>query len=126
MQAQINKVVDQTFYHQEKLDGRKKILAMTLNEQRYRVFNQYWPYGNKLLFGSTLKNVKNLQVLKNIVSLKQCNWFKCMTKKVLLRRCKRCKSVCYCSNLCQKKDWKLETGHRLVCRTSQSRDYSFR
>ena len=68
-------------------------------------------------------NMKNMITLKNIAMLKQCNWKHCMRKSTVLRRCAKCKSVFYCSKLCQKKDWSLST-HKNDCKKLSSRCYS--
>ena len=70
----------------------------------------------------------NMKVLLNIMKCKECNYFECQKKNVELMKCKCCKSVYYCSRLCQKKDWKLSAknhpAHRYVCRKSKQRKYS--
>ena len=48
----------------------------------------------------------------NTMTFKQCNWIKCNKKNIKLRKCKKCKSVFYCSKQCQKDDWK---AHRQIC-----------
>ena len=50
-------------------------------------------------------------ILSNIVSIKQCNWKFCR---------KKCKSVYYCSKLCQKKDWH---EHKDYCKLAKQRIY---
>lgn len=59
-------------------------------------------------------------ILKNIASLKECNWINCSRKDICLKKCKKCRSVYYCSGVCQKKDWKY---HKLLCKRSKKRDY---
>ena len=41
----------------------------------------------------------------------------CGNKKPDMKRCSRCKSVFYCSDACQTKDW--ENIHKQICRTLQ-------
>ena len=48
----------------------------------------------------------------NTMTCKQCNWIKCNERNIKLRKCKKCKSVFYCSKQCQKNDWET---HRQVC-----------
>ena len=82
----------------------------------------------KLFENQFLCKKKNIAILKNITMLKQCNWEHCRKKSVKLKRCKKCRSVFYCSKLCQKKDWNLFAGnkppHRFSCCTLRERDYS--
>ena len=42
----------------------------------------------------------------------------CGNKKSNMKRCSRCKSVFYCSDACQTKDW--ENIHKKICRTLQA------
>ena len=48
---------------------------------------------------------------RNLALEKQCQW--CRKKNEQLKKCKRCKRVCYCSILCQKQHW--VRGHRSEC-----------
>ena len=41
------------------------------------------------------------------------------TEEVSLKHCSRCRTVCYCSSKCQRKDWK---DHKLVCRHYATED----
>ena len=78
---------------------------------------------NKDIFVHLILN--NILTLRNIVSVKECNWKNCKKKNIKLMKCKRCKSVYYCSKICQKKDWILSNkSHKSVCKVSKKRDYS--
>ena len=79
---------------------------------------------NKYLqpLSSLLKNENNLQIIENIIMLKECNWYKCQNKHKTLKRCKQCKSVYYCCKLCQKKDW--ISNHRNTCTNLNRRQLS--
>ena len=93
-------------------------------EEMSVILDEQYPYATELQYGQTLSINNNLQILKNMVSMKQCNWKYCMKKSCKLRRCKKCKSVYYCSKLCQKKDWNLnvdKTSHKLRCRAAKTR-----
>lgn len=48
---------------------------------------------------------------RNIAMRKECH---CLKKFKILKRCKKCKKVVYCSTKCQKKDWKFG-NHRSNC-----------
>ena len=50
---------------------------------------------------------------RNIATMKECNV--CYRKTKVLRKCKKCKNVLYCSKQCQKVDWCLN-NHKLVCK----------
>ena len=68
-----------------------------------------------------LHDEKYATILGNIAMFKECNYNGCNKKDVILKRCKKCVSVYYCSRSCQKKDW---LNHRNVCKSLKSRDYS--
>ena len=68
-----------------------------------------------------LHDEKYATILGNIAMFKECNYNGCNKKDVILKRCKKCVSVYYCSRLCQKKDW---LNHRRVCKSLKSRDYT--
>ena len=69
-----------------------------------------------------------LQVLNNVMMYKECNWVNCTKKDIKLKRCKKCKSVYYCSKKCQKQDWNLKSdgniSHKNVCKAFQRRNLS--
>ena len=69
-----------------------------------------------------------MSIIGNILMLKQCNWEYCQTKGVTLKRCRKCRSVYYCSKLCQKKDWQISVPgkdrHKFVCQKLTQRKYS--
>ena len=73
---------------------------------------------------------QNITIIGNVLMIKQCNWEYCRRKSVKLKRCKKCRSVYYCSKLCQKKDWQLCTygnakkSHKFVCERLRQRSYS--
>ena len=68
----------------------------------------------KKLFVNNNNDCNNLRYgLKNVVLSKQCHY--CMTKDVKLKKCNGCKSVFYCSRLCQKKDWVKNHMRYCVC-----------
>eukprot|EP01084_Bolivina_argentea_P173888 301218_1 len=68
------------------------------------------------------KNDESYQIMKNICSLKECNYSKCRTKKGKLKKCSRCKSVYYCCENHQKRDWKIK--HRIECQMFNKRNPS--
>ncbi len=53
-----------------------------------------------------------LQVLENVIAIKECNNPKCKRKDLKLRICGRCFGVYYCKKKCQKRDWK---SHKKDC-----------
>ena len=53
------------------------------------------------------------RLVLNMAEFKQCNWTKCRKKDTVLKKCKKCESVMYCSKICQKKDWKQR--HKRLC-----------
>ncbi|KAJ6569845.1 hypothetical protein DFH09DRAFT_1362990 [Mycena vulgaris] len=56
-------------------------------------------------------------------SIKSCDNIECIqvSARTDFRRCSRCRSVSYCSPICQKKDW-TSGEHRSVCKQAQSKD----
>ena len=64
--------------------------------------------------------------MKNLLSLKECNWKQCKRKDVTLKLCKKCLSVNYCSRICQKKDWSMSCNgsiaHKYVCKDLLEKD----
>ena len=87
-------------------------------------YNKFWGLGLKRSAHSKIakhfKKEKHVQTIYNIFMQKKCNWVSCNKKETKLNRCKRCKSVYYCSKLCQKKDWSMsELGsvpHKMACK----------
>lgn len=57
-----------------------------------------------------------LRTINNICQLKECHYPKCLKKSVILKKCKQCKCVFYCSRKCQKSDWNAAHGHRKTCK----------
>ncbi len=51
-----------------------------------------------------------LRILKNVWNLKECQF--CQRKNKVLRMCKSCRAIFYCSKKCQKRDWK---DHKKQC-----------
>lgn len=97
-----------------------------LGKKRTKIENENRPLKLKLPFNKEniykiLGKQENQRTLRNIVTLQQCNWYKCMKKDIKLKKCRQCMSVFYCSKLCQKKDWKM---HKKCCTVSKKRDYS--
>eukprot|EP01084_Bolivina_argentea_P158054 275363_1 len=70
-----------------------------------------------------VKNQTFYRVLKNLVTCKQCNYFKCKAKDQKLATCSQCKSVYYCNRKHQKIDWKIK--HRFECQHKLQRDINF-
>ena len=58
-------------------------------------------------------NKRNLDILSNICSLKQCRSLKCNRKDRLLYKCNGCNNVRYCTRKCQKYDW--INRHKDIC-----------
>ena len=141
-----------TFVKQMKVD---KIAKDIFNNKNYQLFNYYCGLTKKQRRQVVMSNqtkidclqmclkektkesqilevlscnwVKNRIILSNIVSIKQCNWKHCHRKDVILKLCKKCRSVYYCSKLCQKKDWNIATNgnqsHKDHCQYSSKRMY---
>ena len=76
---------------------------------------------NKTKNMKIFQSEKNMTIVGNVAMCKECNWNQCNRKDVTLKRCKKCRSVYYCSKTCQKKDW---LSHKHVCKKSRLRDYS--
>lgn len=70
-----------------------------------------------------MQNDKYINVVNNVLMIKQCQNQKCMTKNVRLKRCRKCKSVFYCSKQCQKMDWKI--NHKKKCQEFATRNHSY-
>ena len=72
---------------------------------------------------------KLIRIVQNMAMNKECNWIECKRKTIKLQRCKKCKSVFYCSKKCQKLDWKTsklnKRAHRYCCKALKRRDLSF-
>ena len=66
------------------------------------------------------KEDKYYRVLKNIVSMKECNYSQCRAKNIKLEICSKCKSVYYCCKKHQKLDWKIK--HRFECKQYEKRN----
>ena len=81
---------------------------------------KYW-YDNENKIVDMLLHEKYVLCMGYMITLKECNYEKCKKKDIVLKRCKNCVSVYYCSRLCQKRDWICD---RSVCKKLQSRDYS--
>eukprot|EP01084_Bolivina_argentea_P188525 324526_1 len=93
---------------------------------KYKTSLKYWEKSKNLLFFRE-DNMEYMQ-FKNLITSKQmeyacsiyCSW--CKVKRIesddFLKKCKckRCKSVFYCSERCQKKHWKQ--SHRLKCKAT--------
>ena len=57
---------------------------------------------------NNLQNInETVRFFKNLSSFKECHWRGCLNKNKILKKCKNCQSVYYCSRLCQKLDWKM-------------------
>ena len=56
--------------------------------------------------------------MKNTINEKMCSH--CSKTNVKLRKCSQCMSRLYCSNKCQKKDWKL--CHKKVCVATKTKN----
>ena len=69
------------------------------------------------LIGSTvcsmLRKPKTFTTMKNIANFKQCHWKNCLKQNKILKLCRQCKCVWYCSKKCQKMDWSL---HKQQCK----------
>ena len=68
-----------------------------------------------------IKNPNYKAILHNCAMAKQCNYGGCKLMNKKLRVCKKCKSVYYCSRICQKRDWL--NGHSKICKSSQYRKW---
>lgn len=98
----------------EKWKRNKKSRLRLLNERYWNDSVQKdglrYPSGDCT---SLMQNDRNITILSNICSLKQCYSKKCNRKDVVLRICKGCKTALYCSKQCQKYDWK--DCHAIQC-----------
>ena len=115
----------------DNFDNNSKLRKIKLKYNTFKKRLIFVRYNSRTRTGGILKNVldnnQNINMIFNIASVKQCNWMGCMKKDCKLRRCRKCKSVYYCSKLCQKKDWILSVNHskphKYVCQIRQRRDY---
>lgn len=115
-------------YYLKKYDGSKKLPKQLVLgcpilkrfENVLQKFNlvdaKHFPDFKDIIFDTQEKII----TLKNTAMFKECQWKQCLTKSLVLKKCRQCKSVYYCSRICQKKDWQ---NHRQRCSRLNARDY---
>ena len=80
-------------------------IAATANIDHHSQFIKY-------VINKNTRDGKSYIKWKNLNQFKQCNY--CKSNENILKTCKKCENVFYCSKLCQKRDWKIG-NHRNHC-----------